>query len=76
MAIDYFDMDVRVKFGDYRSNGSRDIGIADFVSNKRTNITKPVPAIFLRQGLEILFQMMRSARSIIAIFFQKLCMIL
>ena len=30
-------VDVHVKFGDSRSNGSRDIRAADFVSNERTN---------------------------------------
>ena len=36
MAIDYVGIDVRVKFGDSRSNdGSRDIPGADFVLNER-----------------------------------------
>ena len=30
-------MDIRVKFGDSRSNGFQDIRGADFVSNERTN---------------------------------------
>ena len=33
---DYIGMDVRVKFGDSRSNGSRDIRGANFMSNERT----------------------------------------
>ena len=36
VAIDYVGMDVHVKFADSRSNGSRDIRGADFVSNERT----------------------------------------
>ena len=36
VAVDYVSMDVRVKFGDSRSNGSRDIQEADFVSNEWT----------------------------------------
>ena len=35
-AVDYVGVDVRVKFGDFRSNGSRDIQWADFVLNERT----------------------------------------
>ena len=31
------------KFGDSRSNGFRDIRLADFVSNERRNIMKAVP---------------------------------
>ena len=34
VAADYAGMDVHVKCGDSRSNGSRDIRNADFVSNK------------------------------------------
>ena len=36
VAADYVGMDVHVKFGDSRSNGSRDIRGADFESNERT----------------------------------------
>ena len=32
MVVDYVDVDVLVKFGDSRSNGSQDIQWADFVS--------------------------------------------
>ena len=39
-AVEYVDMDVRVTFGDSRSNGSGDIRGADFVSNERTNMTE------------------------------------
>ena len=34
LAVDYVGMDVDVKFGDSRSNGSRDIRKTDFVSNE------------------------------------------
>ena len=37
-AIDYVSKDVRLKFGDSRSNESLDIRGADFVSNERPNI--------------------------------------
>ena len=37
MAIDYLGM------GDSRSNGSIGIRGVDFVSNERTNMTKPIP---------------------------------
>ena len=43
LAIDYVGMGVQVEFGDSRSNGPRDIRGADFVSNERTNMTKPIP---------------------------------
>ena len=33
---------VRVKLGDSRSNGFRNIRGADFESNERTNMTKPI----------------------------------
>ena len=36
VAVDYFHMDVHVKFGDSRSKGFRDIRGADFMSNERT----------------------------------------
>ena len=36
LAVDYFGVDVCVKLRDSRSNGSRDIRGADFVSNERT----------------------------------------
>ena len=36
VAIEYVDVDVRLKYGDQRSNDSRDIRGADFVSNDRT----------------------------------------
>ena len=42
LAIDDVGVDVRVKFVDSRSNGSRDIGGAGFVSRHRTNMTKPL----------------------------------
>ena len=35
MAVDNVGMDVCVKYGDYKSNGFRDIRGADFVSNER-----------------------------------------
>ena len=35
LAVDNVGMDVCLKFGDSRSNGFRDIGRADFVSNER-----------------------------------------
>ena len=41
-AVEYVSVDVRVKFGDSRSNGSRDIQGADFMLNERTNISKPI----------------------------------
>ena len=34
VAVDYVGVDVRVKYGDSGSNGSRDIRGADFVSNE------------------------------------------
>ena len=37
VAVDNVSMDVRVKFGDSRSNFFRDIGGADLISNERTN---------------------------------------
>ena len=37
MAVERVGMDVPVKFGDSRSNGSRAIRGAGFVSNQRTN---------------------------------------
>ena len=44
VAIENFGMDVRVKFGDSRSNDFRDIRGADFVSNERVNEhAKPIP---------------------------------
>ena len=36
VAVDYIDMDVHIRVGDSRSNGSQDIRGADFVSNERT----------------------------------------
>ena len=47
--VDNVGMDVCVKFGDSKSNGFRDIRGADFVSNERTNMTKPIP--IERQGV-------------------------
>ena len=44
VAEDNVSMDVRVKFGAYRSNGLRDIRGADFVSNERTNESYPTSA--------------------------------
>ena len=38
-------MDVLLKFGDCRSDGFRDIRGADFVSNERTNRTKPIAIV-------------------------------
>ena len=35
--LDYVGVDVRVKLGDSRSNASRDIQEADFMSNEQTN---------------------------------------
>ena len=35
MAVDYVGMDVHAKFGDSRSNGSRDVQGDDFVSDER-----------------------------------------
>ena len=43
MAVDNADMDVRIKFDDFRSNGSRDIRGVYFVSNERTSMAKPIP---------------------------------
>ena len=40
VAVEYFGMDVREKFGDSRSNGSRDIQGTDFVSNERMKMTE------------------------------------
>ena len=37
VTVESVGMDVRVKFGDFRSNGSQDIRQADSVSNERTN---------------------------------------
>ena len=37
VAVECVGMDAGVKFGESRSNGSRDILWADFVSNKQTN---------------------------------------
>ena len=34
VAVEYVGMDVRVSFGDSRSNGFRDIRLADLVSNE------------------------------------------
>ena len=45
MAVHYVGVDVRVKFDDPRSNGSRDIRGADFVSDERTNISKPIATV-------------------------------
>ena len=42
VAVDYAGMDVRVKCGDSRSNGSRDIRRADSVSTDRTNDHDPI----------------------------------
>ena len=39
LKVDYVGMHIGVKFGDSRSNGSRDIGGAHFGSNERTNMT-------------------------------------
>ena len=36
VSVDYVGVDVRVKFGDSRSNGSRDVRGNDFMSNERT----------------------------------------
>ena len=36
VAEDYVGVDVHVKFGGSRSNGSRDIRCTDFMSNERT----------------------------------------
>ena len=41
-AIDNVGADIRVKFGDSRSNGFRDIRGANFVSNERT-LAKAIP---------------------------------
>ena len=38
VAVDYVRMDVRVNIGDCRSNGSRDIRGADFVSNEHIEV--------------------------------------
>ena len=43
IAVDNVGMDVRVKFGDFVSNSSRDIWGADFVSNERTNVIEVYP---------------------------------
>ena len=42
MGVDYVDifMYVDVQFGDSRSDSSRDIKWADFVSNEQTNMTE------------------------------------
>ena len=40
VAADKVGMDIPVKFGDSKSNGSRDIRGADFESNERTNMTE------------------------------------
>ena len=37
LAVDYVGMDVLVKFGDFRSNGSWDIWAADFMLNELMN---------------------------------------
>ena len=42
MAVHNVGMDVPLKFGGSRANGSRDIQGADFVSNERT-LAKPIP---------------------------------
>ena len=42
VTVYYVGVDVRVKFGDSRSNVYRDIRWADFVSNERTNTSKPI----------------------------------
>ena len=38
VTVDYVGLDVRVKFGDSRSNGSRNIRGADFASSELTNM--------------------------------------
>ena len=46
VAVDNVGMNVPMKFGDFRSNGFRDIQEADFVLNERTNertLAKPIP---------------------------------
>ena len=43
MAVHNFGMDVHVKFGNSRSNASRDIRGADFVSNERMNVFEVCP---------------------------------
>ena len=40
VGVDNIGTDVRMKFGDSRSNGFRDIRGANFVSNERTNERK------------------------------------
>ena len=44
-AVENVGTDVCVKFGESRSNGCPDILGADFVSNERTNRTKPIPIV-------------------------------
>ena len=36
VAVEWIDVDLRVKFGDSRTNGSRDMQGADCVPNERT----------------------------------------
>ena len=40
VAVGYVGIDVQVKCGDSKSNGSRDSQGADFVSNERTSMTE------------------------------------
>ena len=49
MAVESVSIDVRIKFGDSRSNGSRNIRGADCVSNRRMNKHDPGEAYDIRQ---------------------------
>ena len=54
MAVEYIGMDVKVKFGDSRSNISRDIWATDFVSNERTNMIEAYGIRSLFQALQLI----------------------
>ena len=64
VAVDNVGMDVRLKLGDSRSNGFRDIGGTDLVSNERTRRSLPqrgaerLSGVSPKNGMEI-----NSARS-------------
>ena len=53
MVVDYVGVDVHVKFGDCRSNGSRDISGAHFVSNERTNMIEAYHIVRVKRLIDV-----------------------